>query len=184
VKRRREKGNAFVEFAISIGPLLVLMMLVFEVSRWAWTRGQLHHAVREGARFAITYSPSYNGESCTSTTACVKKVIEDNSLGMVKSANADTYVRVRYYSPDNLATPLEQNQLPKTLADGRRITNLNQTGNLIEVQLQGYPWNWAVPFTHIPGYSTSLSWTAMTISVESSDVMQGLPVGQFTYPNP
>lgn len=181
---KNRKGNAFVEFAISIGPLLVLMLLIVDVSRWAWTRGQLHHAVREGARFAITFSTSYNGQSCGSTTACVKQVISDNSLGLVNASNADTYVRVNYYSPDNLTTPLRQSDLPKTLPDGRRINNLNQTGNLIEVQVAAFPWNWAVPFSHVPGYGASLTWAQMTISVESSDVMQGLPVGQFTYPNP
>lgn len=181
------RGNYFLETALAFTPLILLMLGIVDVSLWLFVRANLQQSVREAVRFHITYGTSYTPTSganqqainCTSVgqTACTKRVVSDVSLGFINDSNRDTYVKVFYYAPDNLSTPLTAGQLPKTLADGRRITNLNQTGNLVEVRIENFPWSFMFPTQYLPS-------SPMTINAAASDVLQGLPVGTWTFPNP
>lgn len=177
------RGNYFLETALAFTPLMILIFGIIDVSTWLFIRANLQQAVREGVRFHITYGANYGpanaAVNCNTSgqTACTKRVVRDFSLGFINANNVDTHVRVFYYAPNNLTTPLQQSQLPLVLADGRRITNLNQTGNLVEVRIENYPWSFMFPTQYLPN-------SPMNLSASAADVLQGLPVGTFTYPNP
>ena len=79
--RRRERGSAMVEAAISIPLLLVLMVGIFEVGRAYETWQVLTNAAREGARMAVTPS-----STAVNTTALVRQYMADGQLGNSASA--------------------------------------------------------------------------------------------------
>jgi Flp pilus assembly protein TadG len=172
-----------VEFGLVWLPLFCLLFGIVDVSFIIFVRTMFQSAVREGVRFAITYSLNYNGQTCTSQTQCVQYVLQGNTLGFlagtVNGQAGTSYIQVNYYSKDNLSTPLQQNSLPVTLSDGTVVKYLNQTGNLIEVQIRNYPWKWFVPLP-----TNYLAGSGMQISVSASDVLQGLPIGQTVPPSP
>ena len=95
-------------------------------------------------------------------------------------ATGASTIQVNYYFPDNLSSPATVGQLPHTTTTSPvyTITNLNQTGNVVEVRVNNYPWNWMIPLPNfMPG-------TSISMSSSSLDVLQGLPIGTFTYPTP
>jgi hypothetical protein len=95
----------------------------------------------------------------------------------LNSTNGPTYIQVNYYTPDNLSTPATSGQLPKTV-NGVIITSLNQSGNVLEVKIVNFPWNWMVP---LPNYMPG---RGLTLTASSVDVLQGLPVGMTSPPSP
>jgi Flp pilus assembly protein TadG len=165
-----------LEGALSFLPLMILTFGMIDMSMWLFVRGTIQSAAREAVRFGITYNTSYNNISCSTQTNCAKLVLVHNALGFVNNGNADTYVTVRYYAPDNLSTPLTQSDIGRILPDGTRINNINQTGFLMEVRVNNFPWSFMAPTSYMPA--------SMAITVNTSDVLQGLPVGVFQYPAP
>ena len=51
---RRERGGALVEFALVAPLVILLIMAALELSILFWVNLTLQHAVREGARYAVT----------------------------------------------------------------------------------------------------------------------------------
>jgi hypothetical protein len=51
---RHERGGALVEFALVAPLLILLIMAALELSVVYWVNLSLQHAVREGARYAVT----------------------------------------------------------------------------------------------------------------------------------
>ena len=177
--RRKRSGHVILEMALGFMPFCALIFGTADFAMVLFINSTFQNAVREGVRFGITYGLTFNGTTYTSQTAAIQAVVEANSSGwLTASANSGpTYIKVNYYTPDNLSTPATAGQLPKTV-NGVSITNLNQSGNVLEVKIQGYSWNWMVPLpNYIPG-------TGLTINTSALDVMQGLPVGTSTPPNP
>ena len=177
-KKKRQGGQAMmVEMALSFLPFFALIIGIADFSMAAFMSGLFQDAVREGTRFAITYNLTYNGTTYTSQTAAIRAVVINNSLGFITSSNVANYVVVNYYTPDNLSTPATAGQLPKVV-NGVNIQYLNQSGNVVAVSVQSYPWNWMVPLPNfMPG-------TGLTLSALSLDVLQPLPVGQSVPPSP
>ena len=93
---------------------------------------------------------------------------------------ASSTLQVNYYFPDDLSTPATCSQPPAHHHYQSRyvITALNQTGNVVEVRVNNYPWNWMVPLPNfMPG-------TGISLSASSLDVMESLPpADDGTYPN-
>lgn len=73
--RRRERGNALIETAITMPLLLLLMVGIFEIGRAFETWQVVSNAAREGARMSIT--PENN---TTTTTALIRKYMADGQL--------------------------------------------------------------------------------------------------------
>lgn len=173
---RSRRGNALLEGALSFLPLMLLTFGMIDMSMWLFVRGTVQSAAREAVRFGITYNTTYGGQSCSTQTVCAKKVLVANGLGFINANNVDQYVTINYYATDNLSTPLTSADIGRVLPDGTKITNINQTGFLMEVRVTSFPWSFMAP--------TSLMPKTMNISVSTSDVLQGLPVGVFSYPTP
>jgi Flp pilus assembly protein TadG len=83
--RKRERGSAMVETAITLPLLLMMMVGIFEVGRAYETWQVLTNAAREGARMAVT--PSSTEEV---TTALIRQYMADGQL--VNSGTATVVV--------------------------------------------------------------------------------------------
>jgi Flp pilus assembly protein TadG len=146
--RKRQRGNAFVETGLVLLPFMALVLGITDYSLALFVRSTMQHAVREGARYAITFQ--------TLPTMCqdasIKEIVRRNSMGFLKSADLPTKVFIRYY-------------LPTTLAE----TANNFPGNIVEVSVENYQWRWIAPIWR--------STTPMTVLARASDRMEGLPGG-------
>lgn len=180
------KGNAMLEFALCYLPLLGMFFGIVDVSFVVFLKSMIQSGVRDGVRFGITYNTTYNGTACGTMTACMKLVVQNGSLGFLTSANADL-IKVSYYTPVNLNTPLTAGDCDPggtktmpgdTQVPPRPLRYMNQPGNLVEVQVVDFPWNWIVPIPQFFG-STSTKLSAM-----AADVLQGLPAGSLAPPSP
>jgi Flp pilus assembly protein TadG len=193
VKRAKQRGNAILEGALIFLPMMAFFLGIVDVSLAIFIQSTLTTATREGTRFAITYGSSFNGNSCASSqSTCVDKVLQYNAVGL-PSGLADSYITVNYYTANDLANPVmactsgtcstsvctvATCQLPQTLTNGTVVTTANQPGNIVEVVVAGYPWNWLVP---MPGFYAG---TGVTLGARSVDVLGGLAVGTATPPAP
>lgn len=183
----RQRGHVAAEVAIGFLPLFAFFVGILDFSFSIFIQSSFQNATRDAVRFGITYNLTYNGTTYTSQTAAMEAVAQANSFGFLSSTLtlsdgtlANTKMQVNYYFPDNLSSPATSSELPHTTTTSPSyiITNLNQTGNVVEVRVNSYPWNWMVPLPNfMPGKQIS-------VSASSLDVLQGLPVGVFTYPSP
>ena len=192
VKRSNQRGNAILEGALIFLPMLAFFFGIVDVSLGIFVQSTLTTATREGTRFAITYSSTYNGTSCVgSQSTCIDDVVQYNAIGLPAGLNT-SYITVNYYTANDLANPVmacnsgtcstavctvATCQLPQTLSNGTIVTYANEPGNIVEVVIAGYPWNWLVP---MPGFSAG---TGVTLGARSVDVLGGLAVGT-TAPGP
>lgn len=93
---RRTKGTASVEFALVALLFLCIVFLSFNFFFWTFAKAALHHAVREGARYAITGQTAGGSQD-----AAIKQVVRDNAFGLLTLADSIT---VTYYAPDGTST--------------------------------------------------------------------------------
>jgi Flp pilus assembly protein TadG len=187
VGKNRQRGNTALEMALGFLPLFALFIGIVEFSFSIFMQSTFQNATRDAVRTGITYNMTYNGASYTDQTSLMDAVAQANTFGFLSSnltlsdgTKANTKLQVNYYFPDNLSTPATCSQLPHTTTTSPAyvITNLNQTGNVVEVRVNGYPWNWMVPLPNfMPG-------TGISLSASSLDVMEALPASDDgTYPN-
>lgn len=147
-----ESGSALIEFSMALLPLFALLLLAIDVAWSVFARATLQHAVREGARFAVT-GQVLPGNSCLGSS--VQQVVAQNSFGFIPSSRAANYVSVTYYSPTNL-TP---------------ITGAGATagGNVVQVSISG------VAVRSFGPLWRSLS--PVPLTAIASDVMESPPNG-------
>ena len=155
-RRKRQRGNAFVEFAVTVLPYFALIFATLDFGMAIFIDNMIQGAVREGVRYAATYNTTYPGTTCASQTCAATAAAQAVSMGFLSGTNS-SYVHVNYYAPSDLSTPL--------------TTNKNAQGNVVEVRVQNYPWNWMVP---LPGYMTG---SGLTMSASASDVLGTPPSG-------
>lgn len=125
--RSRERGAAYVEFGLVF---VLFMSFIFASFDFAWavfTRGTLHHAVREGVRYAITAQM----ESGFGHDDSIRNIVQANSLGLIRSEEEYDSVKVQYYRPACV---------------GDCSTPFNDPGNIVVVSVEDYPVKPAVSF--------------------------------------
>ncbi len=178
-------GNAMIEFSLCALPLFALFFGISDIALAVFIKSMLQSAVRDGVRFGITYATTLNGTSCTNQTTCIKQVVQGASLGFLSGTSGAAYIAVRYFQPTDLSTPLTAADCGTgktikndTYSPARQLLYMNQTGNLIEVSVTNFPWNWMVP---LPNYMPG---TQMKFNTAASDVLQGYPVGATQPPTP
>jgi Flp pilus assembly protein TadG len=187
VGKTRQRGHVAAEMALGLLPLFALFIGIVEFSFSMFIQSTFQNATRAAVRAGITYNMTYNGTAYSDQTSLMDAVAQANTFGFLSSTltladstTADTKIQVNYYFPDNLSSPASCSQLPHTTTTSPAyvITALNQTGNVVEVRVNGYPWNWMVPLPNfMPGRSISLS-------ASSLDVMEALPASDNgTYPD-
>jgi hypothetical protein len=126
-------------------------------------------------------------------------VVKNNAVGLPAGLNT-SYITVNYYTANNLDVPVmscnsgtcttnnicgpgastacTNGAMNVTLSNGTLVNYVNQPGNVVEVVVAGYPWNWLVP---LHGYSAG---TGITLGGASVDVLGGLAVGTTSPPTP
>lgn len=147
-RRRRQRGNAMVETALMILPFFAMLLALIDFSYAFFMRTTLQNAVRTGIRYAVTWQ-TMSGKCYK---ASVKESVRLASLGFIKTTNVDTYVKVRYFDPISLGEVAS-----------------NAPGNIVEVTVENYQWNWMGPI-----WRTAAPYTVL---VRSSDRMEGYPQG-------
>ena len=130
-----------VEFSLVGITLLTVLLGMIDFSYWLFVRSLLRYSVSQGIRYGIT------GQTRTgmSHAESIKAVVQDHSLGLLKSpANAAT-IKVRYY-----------------LSDGVTETGTVAGNNLLEVAVESYPLVRLAP----------LFWSDATITNRLVDVLE------------
>jgi Flp pilus assembly protein TadG len=151
-RRLRQAGNNILESALVLVPTLAMIVGIVDVSFGVFARTTLQHAVREGTRYAVTYSLV----SGMGHDASIKSVVQANAMGFLASDSAMQKVYVRYY---DTATFTEQTG-----------TGSNAPGNIVEVSVEGLTRNWIAS-------SLLGNLSPMNFNIRSSDRMEGLPSG-------
>jgi hypothetical protein len=101
--------------------------LLVDLSLVICIRSTFQNAVRAGNRYAIT--------GANDTGPCqddsIKTVVKQNASGFLNSTSAASYIHVHFINP----------------VDGS-VTN-NAYGNIVEVSVEGYPYNMVAPFLRV-----------------------------------
>jgi len=141
-----------LEFALSSLIFLSLIVAMFEFPWLLFTKATFHHAVREGARAAITGVPGAGFES--DFDGFVKSVVKKNTIGLLNDSAIDAHVQIEYFDPSgSCGQPL----CPATDADA---------GNIIQVSIRCYE---VLPLTGL-AFSEPIM-----LNVFSSDRMEPFP---------
>lgn len=206
IRRRKQRGHAMLESALCFLPIVAMFFGIIDVCYAVSIQSLFSQAVRAGSRFAITYSASYNGTTCTSQAACIAQVVQDNSVGFLAGTKVNN-VFVNYYISNNLTTPVMTCNAGTCTASGNpalpytytattttgttsvTINYPNQPGNIVEVTIPSFPILWMVP---IKGFSAGSQVTdssghtglGLTLSASATDVLGGLQVGTSIPPSP
>ena len=161
-RNRRRSGQAIVESVFTILPTFALIFAFVDFGLVMFRWATLQNAVREGCRYAITYQTA-NGQG---QNASVEAVVQQFSMGFVKTTDNPQDIFVNYYAPSNLTTPIVG-------------VGGNAPGNIVEVSVQGVSWAWIAPLSGSYGGSVSQyrSTTPITLNIYSSDILGGYPAG-------
>jgi Flp pilus assembly protein TadG len=182
---KRESGNAMLEAALYFVPLMALMFGILDFSMALFITGTFQSAARDASAFTTTYGLTYAGTTYTTQTAAAKAIVYSECFGFINSTNdaANNYVSVNYYFPDDLTTPATcATNCNHTWTDSNGsnwvVNEDNQPGDVVEVRIQGFPWNWMVP---LPGFMPGKS---ITLNADAAQILQGLPSGMTAPPSP
>jgi Flp pilus assembly protein TadG len=205
-RRRKQRGDAILESALCFLPMMALFFGIVDVCFAVSIQSLLSQATRAGSRWAITYSSTYNGNSCAaSQAACIASVVQDNAVGFLAGTKIN-YLKVNYYISNSLTTPVMTCNAGTCTASGTpalpytytpsgstspvTITYANQTGNVVEVTIPNFPLLWMVPIVGyggfgVGGYSagsqvtdnTGRTGLGLTLSASAVDVLGSLAVG-------
>ena len=115
--RNCRRGAGLVEFALVFLIFFSFVLGFFSISFWLFAKGALHHAAREGVRFAIT-AKTLPG---LAHDASIQQVVRDNAFGLLSAPGQTDAVIVEYFS-----------------ADGSGPTAVNGAGNIVRVSIRNY----------------------------------------------
>jgi len=155
-RRARQGGNAMLEGALALPPLLMLLFATIDFSIAILVKNTVQSAVREGVRYAVT-GQTVGG---LGQDESIRTVVENNSLGFLNSSNGDSLISITYYNPTTLAA----------------VSGIgsNAPGNIVQVQVTGLSWAWMVPYAR--------SSAPLQISATSMDMVEpnatGVPPGR------
>lgn len=104
-RRRTQSGAAIIEFGFALLPLLGMLFLLMSLAWVVFAWGCVQEGVREGARVAVTCTPS------TGLNATILQTVETYSFGFVNSNNATSVFNVTYYDPTTLTALSSSSQV-------------------------------------------------------------------------
>jgi Flp pilus assembly protein TadG len=143
------RGAALVELPLVLIPLIALWVAIIDFSFGIFLRGTFQHAAREGARYAVTSRT----EAGMGHDASIKAAVQRNAMGFLNGEQGAARIHIRYYTPGTLAE-----------------TQSNAGGNIVEVSIEGYTWNWIAPVLR-------RTMAPLSIVARSSDRMEASPAG-------
>jgi Flp pilus assembly protein TadG len=130
-RRSRQKGQAALETALVIVPMLALAFALMDYSLAMFIQNVLRNAVREGVRYGITEQTGGGGQD-----AAIKSVVQSSSLGFLATTAT---ISVTDFDKTTL--------LPVTGAGS------NGQGNICVVAITGFSWSAMAPIYRATGYS-------------------------------
>lgn len=168
-KRKGRRGNAELETALVIVPLMMILLSIIDLSVAIFVMDTLEYAARQGVRYAITYATANQDGTGTGPSnpavalnqdASIRQVVRDNSIGFLSNTTTvpDSNITVNYYALNTTSNDW-------TLVSG---TGSNSGGNLVKVSVSGFSWAWMVP-----GFRSQ---SALIMNAAAADVMGGCPV--------
>ena len=162
-RRRRSGGNALVESAFTLIPTFALIFAFIDFGLMLYRWSSLQNAVREGARYAITFQTQTS--PALGQVASIKTIVEKNSMRLVRTTDNPVHIFVNFYTTTAPTVPIA--------AGG------NVPGNIVEVSVQNVSFSWIAPLSgsyggRIPFYRTR---TPLTLKVYALDILGGYPVG-------
>jgi len=106
---RREKGSAIVEFALIAPIFFLLLFAIIDFGLLFWVNLTMQHAVREGARFAVTGQTCSFGNPPTAQQRyqCVIKGIKDSSIGLYDLVSPTMTISINNGTPTTYNNPGE-----------------------------------------------------------------------------
>jgi Flp pilus assembly protein TadG len=144
-RRSRQRGAQLVEVSLILIPLFGFTFLLLDLSMAIFIRATFQHAVRQGARYAIT--------GANDTGPCqddsIKAVVKGNALGFLNSTTASATIHVHWINPVN-----------GSVAD-------NSFGNIVGVTVENYSWNPIAPYQH--------SKSPLSMYAKAFDMMEAVP---------
>jgi Flp pilus assembly protein TadG len=160
-----------VECAFTMLPTFAMIFGFVDFGLVLFRWNTLQNAVREGARYAITFQQKTSGGSKLGQTASIQKVVEQYSLGIVRASDTPQHIFVCY---------------SRVSAPSTCITSGgNQPGNIVEVSVKNLSFSWLAPLSG--SYSSVIApWFRSTkpysLAVSAADILGGLPVGSTGVP--
>ena len=144
----RRQGVGLVEFCLVFLLFLSFVFGFFSISFWLFAKASLHHAAREGVRFAIT-ARTLPG---LAHDASIKQIVQNNAFGLLSGPGQADAIVIEYFA-----------------ADGTGATSSNGAGNIVQVSIRNYqaPLLVAPILLALPG--------AVTLNVSSVDKMEPFP---------
>jgi Flp pilus assembly protein TadG len=118
--------------------------------RWS----TLQNAVREGARYAVTFQTS----GSLGQAASIKAVVQTNAMGLVRSTDSPASIFVKYYRQSAPSVEV--------------TTGGNVPGNIVEVSVRSPNYNWIL---NGPGAMRTAG--PMHFNVYAYDILGALPLG-------
>jgi hypothetical protein len=136
IRRRPERGQGLVEFALVLPIFLLLLVAVFDLGHVVWANDTLSNAAREATRFAIVHGgststpcpvgpPGVNATIPAASTSCPypspsKQAIKDVAINWAKSSATNVTVQVCYW--DVTACTGDTDEAGATNDRGKKVT--------------------------------------------------------------
>lgn len=94
-----QRGSSIIEFALIAPAFLLLLFGAIELGLMFWVNITMQHAVREGARYAITGQSGLDPDTADPERyRAVVQAIKDNSMGLFDKAGAVISVNNKSYA--------------------------------------------------------------------------------------
>jgi len=167
-RRRKQRGADLIEFTLVLLPLFAIMFTLIDTAWAIYTKATLqsavHYALRYGVTVTKTQASSPGSTTCggnnSDLVSMVKYCVQQNSMGILGSTTALSYIHVNFYVPGSGAPTLNNG------AGG------NQPGNIMQVSVDKYPLPALIPrfFTWATSDTAATSVTAIAADeIEPSD---------------
>ena len=124
---KRSRGVTTVEFAITASLFFLLLLMVMDFSLYSFAKLTMQHAVREGARYAITGQVDLDPQADSDRQRAVIQKIRHNSMGYFDMITAVSDIEV-------------------TDSDGSPVSGFGAPGDSIVITLK-CQWPIISPFT-------------------------------------
>ena len=88
----RSRGVTSVEFALASSLFFLLMFMVMDFALFGFVKLTMQHAVREGARYAVTGQATLDPEANGDRTRAIIQKIRDDSMGFFDDVNGRSLI--------------------------------------------------------------------------------------------
>jgi Flp pilus assembly protein TadG len=107
-RNRRWRGQASLEFALTIGFLVILLVSMLEMTIFLYNYAVLTDAAKEGVRYAIVHGASGTNPSDGKSTQAVVNTVKAYAAASLHSTSTMT-VNVTYATDNNPGSEVEVN---------------------------------------------------------------------------